>query len=83
MVQKYIALTFHPELWTDMRRYDYSNSVYPNLAQPVGANPALGSEWVRRLPPFSTEIDYNRMQVESIGGLAPDYIAKRVWWDQP
>jgi hypothetical protein len=83
MVQKYIALTFHPELWTDMRRYDYSNSVYPNLVQPVGANAALSGKWVRRLPPFSTEIDYNKQQVESIGGLAPDYVAKPVWWDQP
>lgn len=83
MVQKYIALPFHPELWTDMRRYDYSSSIYPNLVQPAGANPALGGKWVRRLPPFSTEIDYNRIQVESIGGLAADYIAKPVWWDQP
>lgn len=83
MLQKYIALTFDPEIWVDMRRYDYSAAVYPGLQQPANPNPALAGKWIRRLPPFSTEIDYNKANVEAIGGLAADYIGKNVWWDQP
>lgn len=83
MLQKYIALPFDPELWTDMRRFDYSTEIYPGLTQPQGANPALNGEWVRRLPPFSTEIDYNRTNVEKIGALDANYIGRHVWWDQP
>lgn len=81
MTGKYISLVFQPEIWVDMRRMDYSPQIYPGLAQPPGANPALNGAWVRRLPPFSTEIDYNKAQVEAIGGLAPDYTGKKVWWD--
>ncbi len=33
MVQKYLALALNPELWVDMRRYDYSNDIYPGLSQ--------------------------------------------------
>ena len=28
MIQKYIALTYSPEAWTDMRRCDYCNGSY-------------------------------------------------------
>ena len=46
MIQKYIAMVYQPEMWTDMRRYHYSNKrnnygigdaneiIYPNLRRP-------------------------------------------------
>ena len=46
MIQKYVAMVYQPEMWTDMRRYHYSNKrnnygigdsneiIYPNLRRP-------------------------------------------------
>jgi hypothetical protein len=34
MLQKYIALFLQMETWTDMRRYQYSTTVYPGLVPP-------------------------------------------------
>ncbi|RXF68801.1 SusD/RagB family nutrient-binding outer membrane lipoprotein [Arcticibacter tournemirensis] len=45
MLQKYIALFMQMESWTDMRRYQYSNTIYPNLKQP-SVN-VIGT-WVQR-----------------------------------
>lgn len=35
MLQKYIALFLQMETWTDMRRYQYSTTVYPGLKAPL------------------------------------------------
>jgi hypothetical protein len=51
MQQKYIALFLNPESWTDMRRYDFSADIYPNLTFPAGANPDAGGQYPRRLLP--------------------------------
>ena len=46
MMQKYVSMVYQPEMWTDMRRYHYSNNrnnygigdnneiIYPNLRRP-------------------------------------------------
>lgn len=34
MLQKYIALFLQMETWTDMRRYQYSTTIYPGLVPP-------------------------------------------------
>ena len=47
MLQKYIALYLQMETWTDMRRYQYSTTVYPGLAKPV-INQIPGEPWIQR-----------------------------------
>lgn len=81
MVQKYLSLGLNPEIWVDMRRYDYSQDIYPNLTQPDNPNPAFGGDWIRRMQVFNTEIQFNPDEVERIGGFEADYMAKPVWWD--
>lgn len=46
MLQKYIALFLQMETWTDMRRYQYSTTVYPGLRPPV--KNLLGTGYVQR-----------------------------------
>ncbi len=82
MVQKYLALGLNPELWVDMRRYDYSTDIYPGLSQPADANPSFGGKWIRRMEVFSTEVNFNPEEVSRIGGLEADYMSRPVWWDQ-
>mgnify|MGYP001042379834 CR=1 FL=1 len=83
MFQKYVTMVFHPEVWVDMRRYDYDPSIYPGFSLPDNVNSALNGEFIRRIDMFNAEIQFNKAEVERIGGLLPDYKSKRVWWDQP
>ncbi|MFD2721821.1 SusD/RagB family nutrient-binding outer membrane lipoprotein [Hymenobacter monticola] len=88
MQQKYIAMFLNPESWTDMRRYDFSPVIYPNLVFPVGANSDAGGKFPRRLLPATTEVQYNsanlRAQVgpDGINGLNSKFFTQKVWWDQ-
>ncbi|MBC3540478.1 SusD/RagB family nutrient-binding outer membrane lipoprotein [Rufibacter sediminis] len=47
MLQKYLALYMQIETWTDMRRYQYDQNVYPRLEKPV-VNQLPGNPWVQR-----------------------------------
>jgi hypothetical protein len=47
MLQKYIALFLNMETWTDMRRYEYSTTIYEGLAKPV-ENQIPGEPWIQR-----------------------------------
>ncbi|WP_183906694.1 SusD/RagB family nutrient-binding outer membrane lipoprotein [Rufibacter immobilis] len=47
MLQKYLALFLQIETWTDMRRYQYDQNVYPRLEKPV-INQLPGNPWVQR-----------------------------------
>ena len=46
MLQKYIALFLQMESWTDLRRYQYSTTVYPGLQPPL--KNLLGTGYVQR-----------------------------------
>jgi hypothetical protein len=48
ITEKYKALFLNPEAWTDLRRYDYSNTVIPGLALPANHNPDLKGKWIQR-----------------------------------
>ncbi|MFP4096595.1 MAG: SusD/RagB family nutrient-binding outer membrane lipoprotein [Cyclobacteriaceae bacterium] len=49
MVQKYIALYLQIETWTDLRRYQYDNNVYPDLTGPVTNQiDPVSRPWVQR-----------------------------------
>lgn len=88
MQQKYIAMFLNPESWTDMRRYDFSRVVYPNLSFPAGANPEAGGQFPRRLLPGATEVLYNSARLQAmtgpdgINGLSSRFFTQKMWWDQ-
>jgi hypothetical protein len=86
MQQKYIATFLHHEAWVDMRRYDYSTTIYPNFTPPTGANALLMGQYPRRILPGSAELLYNRNNAYSeVGGAISDaqWILTPVWWDKP
>lgn len=88
MQQKYIAMFLNPESWTDMRRYDFSAEVYPNLVFPAGASADAGGQYPRRLLPAATEVTLNTARVQGlvgpdgINGLSSRFFTQKVWWDQ-
>lgn len=47
MLQKYISMFLQIETWTDMRRYQYSNDIYPGLQRPI-VNQIPGGPWIQR-----------------------------------
>lgn len=59
MIEKYKAMFLHPEVWTDLRRYDYDSNVYKNLALPANHNRDLNGQWIQRVSYPSTETTRN------------------------
>ncbi len=77
MKEKYIALVVHPEIWTDMRRYDFDPNVYVDLAYPANRSTDIpAGEWPRRAVYPESEVarNPNLDQVQEWW--------TRLWWDQ-
>ncbi len=99
MNQKYIAQWAwgHNELWTDMRRFHYTDidpatgvQVYPGFAPPVPLYALNGGKLVYRLRPrFNSEYVWNREGLQAIntgnpmGGLADDFQTVPTWIINP
>ncbi|GAB3935594.1 SusD/RagB family nutrient-binding outer membrane lipoprotein [Mucilaginibacter myungsuensis] len=86
MEQKYIALYMNPETWADMRRLDYSQSIYTGFYYPTNPNPvavAAGNAYPRRTYYPTTEVTLNPNEVTKQGQNAQNYFLKPLWWDQP
>ena len=76
MVQKYVALVLSTEIFTDLRRYDFSTNVYPGLAFPVNRNPDMpANDWPRRAIYPSGEVDTN-------SHITQVNFWDHLWWDQ-
>lgn len=98
MIQKYIATSFSPEVWADMRRMDFcadaagvyneATGVYKGFKRPshvfADAYPAV-TDWPRRFAVASYEINYNIQQVLAANPNAaqPTYLNEKIWWDKP
>lgn len=98
MIQKYIALSYSPELFSDVRRMNYcadangnyneATGIYKGFKRPSHVylesypNP---TDWPRRFAIASYEINYNIQQVLAADPSAslPTYINKPIWWDKP
>ncbi len=78
MKEKYIAMVLHPEVWVDMRRYNYSTAIYRDLRLPENQNPELRGNWIRRAAYPISETTRNQGEVgKVVKGLdAP------LWWNQ-
>ncbi|UYQ95930.1 SusD/RagB family nutrient-binding outer membrane lipoprotein [Chitinophaga horti] len=98
MIQKYIAMSFSPEIWADMRRMNYcadaagnyneATGIYKGFKRPshvfAEAYPAA-TDWPRRFAVPSYEINYNIAQVlkANPNAASPTYLKEAVWWDKP
>ena len=97
MIEKYIALSYSPEQWVDMRRMDYCTDASGNYNEATGVykgynrpshvyNEAYPSQtdWPRRFAVPSYEINYNIVEVLKANPNAnkPTYLNERVWWDK-
>lgn len=48
MVEKWKALFLNPEVWSDMRRWEYNPQIYKDLELPNNHNTELGGKWIQR-----------------------------------
>lgn len=98
MIQKYIALSYSPELWVDLRRLDYCTDASGNYSEAAGVYKGFKrpshvfadaypnqTDWPRRFAVASYEINYNLEKVLEANPNAdkPVYLNQKVWWDQP
>jgi len=94
MIQKYIALTYSPEAWTDMRRcdycigadgtYDYDAGVYKGFKRPTYVYETAfpqDDDYIRRYQMAYYERYYNASKVTALGVFENDYMTTPVWWD--
>lgn len=97
MIQKYIALSFSPEVFTDLRRNDFCCDASGNYNETTGVYKGFKrpshvytisypseTDWPRRFAVPSYEVNYN---IDMVQAADPDaasntYISKKVWWDK-
>ena len=98
MIQKYIAMSFSPEIFSDLRRHNYcSNSsgqydvaqgVYKGFVRPANLYSISypnATDWPRRFAMASYEVNYNtnKLLEKDPDATKDTYLSKPVWWDQP
>ncbi|MFD1771771.1 SusD/RagB family nutrient-binding outer membrane lipoprotein [Sphingobacterium suaedae] len=97
MIQKYIALSYSPEQWVDMRRMNYctdengnyneATGIYKGYKRPTHvytqSYPAA-TDWPRRFAMASYELNFNSAQLRLIAPNydLPTYINEPIWWDK-
>jgi hypothetical protein len=88
MQQKYIAQWGWGfiETWSDLRRFDYSNTMYPGFVVPdatiLFADNA-GKLAYRVRPRYNSEYIWNIEALTAIGGFQQDFHTKKMWFHQP
>lgn len=97
MIQKYLALSYSPELWVDLRRMDYCTDASGNYNEAAGVYKGFkrpshvfteaypnATDWPRRFAVASYEINYNLVKVKEANPNAdkPTYLNEPVWWDK-
>ena len=82
MIQKYITLLFDPETWVDMRRMDYSNTIYPGLERPINVNLAIfpgENDWIQAMVYEYNEEDRNYENMPD--NTANVRLTTPLWWN--
>ncbi|AWO00201.1 SusD/RagB family nutrient-binding outer membrane lipoprotein [Chitinophaga alhagiae] len=97
MIQKYLALSYSPELWVDLRRMDFCTDASGNYNEAAGVYKGFkrpshvfteaypnATDWPRRFAVASYEINYNIVRVKEANPNAdkPTYLNEPVWWDK-
>jgi hypothetical protein len=84
--QKFISLFVWgaPEAWSDMRRYDYSTSIFQGYVIPTTIYPDNAGKQVYLLRPrYNSEYIWNVPALKLIGALDADYHTKKPWFVLP
>ncbi len=83
MMQKHVALWLEGEVWTDMRRYRWSNQIYLGLQQPPNLEFYWNDgEFLERFP-YDTETEeiYNKPELDRLGAYQnPQWLKKPMIW---
>ncbi|MFD1630322.1 SusD/RagB family nutrient-binding outer membrane lipoprotein [Pseudopedobacter beijingensis] len=81
MMQKYVALYLQPETWSDIRRYGYSTTAYPDFYYPKYALNEWQGRYIQRFPyDPETEYVYNPKEIARLGATARNWCFTPVWW---
>ncbi len=98
MIQKYIVMSYSPELWVDLRRNNYCTDANGNYNEAAGVYKGFNrpghvfveaypnaTDWPRRFAVPSYEINYNIQQVlaKNPNASKPTYLNEHIWWDKP
>ncbi len=77
MKEKNIALILHPEIYTDMRRYDFDTAIFVDLSFPQNRSQDIpATEWPRRAVYPNSEVQRN----PNLDQISEYWLP--VWWDQ-
>jgi len=71
MKEKYKALFLNPEVFVDLRRYDFDSSIFRDLELPESHNPDLNGQWIKRALYPSTELERNRSSIPAVNPEDP------------
>ncbi len=77
MKEKYIALLLNPEIYNDLRRYDFSTDVYKGLELPANQDPEMNGQWFKRAIYPISELSLNTNLNATFQKV---YVP--VWWEQ-
>jgi len=72
----------HNEMWMDMRRYHYADTVFRGFAPPTNLYPDNGGLVVQRIRPrYNSEYVWNRTGLHAIpgDGLSSNYHTVEMW----
>lgn len=80
MSQKYIAIFMNNETWSDLRRHNYSTTVFPSYIVPTTLRQENNGKLVERLVYIQfSEFDWNIEAVIKQGADQPDYHTRKLW----
>jgi hypothetical protein len=87
-MQKYIAQWgwAFVETWNDLRRYDYSTTVFTGFTLPATSLLPTdnGGKYAYRVRPrYNSEYIWNIDALTAIGGFDRDFHTKKMWFHQP
>ena len=86
MLQKFIALWSYGfiETWVDLRKFDYSPTVFTSLTMPSPFYvDNAGKPMYRMRPRYNSEYIWNIDALTAIGGFNPDYQTYKMWIQLP
>lgn len=86
MMQKFVSLWPYgmEEIWVDLRKYQYSSTVFIDYVPVASLYPDNGGKLVQRARPrYNSEYLWNVAELQKIGALALDYQTVPVWFTKP
>lgn len=77
MREKMVTMFLHPDMWVDVRRYDYNNTLFRGMELPVNQAPIMNGQFIRRSLYPLEEIARNPN-----AQTATKPMNEKMWWDQ-